>query len=81
MATEQQEKDAIRISNRIQKALNDAQKLDLVVMAVGDGKTLSVYTKEDYDSASDVDVAYGISDANGNRVEPLATIDSSAMKY
>lgn len=81
MATESEQKNATKIAKRIERALNDAKKCGLVVMAHGDGGSLSVFTKDDFDNASNVDTIFGLRDSYDNPIEPLADIRSSAMKY
>ena len=59
-----------------------AKKAGLIVMAFGDGGgSFSVFLKEDYDSASNIDTIFGLRDEDNEAVDPIEDIVIPQFKY
>ena len=66
------------IERRFKILLNDCSKAELIIISIGDGGSLSIYNKDDI-GRGNIDQLYGISDDNGNELEPIFSVSSKAI--
>jgi len=66
------------IERRFKRLLKDCEKSRLIIIAVGDGDSLSIYNLDDY-LDGDLDQISGITDEKGETIEPVVELYSRAI--